>query len=97
MFFNITYSNSVVLSAFCVSLVVYKLYLLFYEKLYIRENPSIDLLEYDKYIDTVIEKSRKKEHIIGLAIEKELMDIYNSNDDIYKLQRQVKLLSKKYE
>ena len=33
---------------------------IFYEKLYIKENPNIELIEYDKYIDKRVEKNKKR-------------------------------------
>lgn len=68
---------------------------LFYERIYIEENKTEELLNYYNYINNFIIQQQQKEYIIALNLSKQLLEIYN-NDNIYKLEKKAKKLVKKY-
>ena len=65
-----------------------------YEKIYAKENPSIELTEYLNYLDSKIDKTSEASYVFGLSIRDKLLDSYNG--DFKKMQSMVKKLSKKY-
>ena len=63
---------------------------LLYEKLYILENPSKELIAYSKYLDNLIETNSEKEYKFGLSIRDELLENYNYNmQDMQKLAKKL--------
>ena len=65
-----------------------------YEKLYINEFPSEELLSYSKYLDNLIINNCEKEYQFALAIREELLKNYNY--DMKKMSKLTKKLSKKH-
>lgn len=65
-----------------------------YEKLFILENPSDQLIKYGEYLDGIIEKSSEKEYKFALKIREELLKNYNY--DVTKMQKMSKKLVRKY-
>jgi len=65
-----------------------------YEKLYLLENPSIELTAYLNYLDSKINSSSESSYVFGLSTRGKLLDSYNG--DFKRMQRMVKKLSKKY-
>lgn len=68
---------------------------MFYEKLYMLENASEELLEYCKYLDEYIDASSDEEHRLALKIRDELLKEYKYNYDLYKMEKLSKKLVKK--
>ena len=69
---------------------------IFYEKLYIKENPSIGLEKYNEYVDERIIESEKLKYLIGLRLQDKLFENYN-NQNLDKFYLVVKKLVKKYD
>lgn len=67
---------------------------IFYEKVYIQENPTPQLIEYHEYLNSFIKKSDQQEYIIALNLSGELLKNYK-NKNINKLDHKVKKLVKK--
>lgn len=67
---------------------------LLYERLYIMENPSIELENYGKYLDNLILKESKEEYLFGLNIRDILIEEYNYNMD--SMTKKIKKLAKNY-
>lgn len=67
---------------------------LLYEKLYIIENPSEELIKYSEYLDKLITDECDKEYKFALAIRDELIKKYTYN--MKKTSKLVKKLSRKY-
>lgn len=65
-----------------------------YEKIYINEVNTPELIRYGKWLDSLIGE-KNYEYIFGLNVRDELLKNYNY--DINKMNRLVKKLSKKYE
>jgi hypothetical protein len=65
-----------------------------YEKLYIMENPSDELNEYGKYLDSKITERCQKEYEFALRIREELIENYHF--DMHKTSKLVKKLARKY-
>lgn len=67
---------------------------LLYEKLYILENPSEELITYGKYLDNLIEETSEKEYKYALKVREELLKNYDYN--MVKMQKRTKKLVRKY-
>ena len=67
---------------------------LLYEKLYILENQSKELIAYSKYLDNLIETNSEKEYKFGLSIRDELLENYSYN--MQDMQKLAKKLVRKY-
>ena len=67
---------------------------LLYEKLYIMENPSEELIKYGEYLDKIITEEYAKEYKFALAIREELINNYHF--DMIEMSKLIKKLSKKY-
>ena len=67
---------------------------LLYEKLYILENPSEELIAYGKYLDNLIEETSEKEYKFALKVREELLKNYDYN--MVKMQKRTKKLVRKY-
>ena len=67
---------------------------LLYEKLYILENPSEELIAYGKYLDNLIEETSEKEYKFALKVREELLNNYDY--DMVKIQKRTKKLVRKY-
>lgn len=65
-----------------------------YEKIFIDEINSQQLIEYEEYLNKQIDTSKHKEYTLGLKIRDELLKSYDYNID--KLNKKVKKLVKKY-
>lgn len=64
-----------------------------YEKIYINDVNSHELISYGKYLDSLI-CNEDEQYNIGLMIRDELLSIYNYN--IYSMDKKAKKLVKKY-
>ena len=67
---------------------------LLYEKLYILENPSPELIAYGKYLDRLIETENAEEYKFGLKVREKLLNSYASN--MQKIQKKTKKLARKF-
>ena len=67
---------------------------LLYEKLYILENPTDELIEYGRYLDEKADRHREIQYRFALKIRDELLSNYNYN--MKKMEKKVKKLSRKY-
>ncbi len=67
---------------------------IFYERLYIHENPTKELQEYYEYLNSFIMKEKTKEYLIALEISDILLKKY-LNKDINTLSRKSQKLTKK--
>ena len=65
-----------------------------YEKLFILENPSEELIKYGEYLDKTIEMCSEKDYKFALKVSDEL--IKNYNYDMKKMKKMTKKLSRKY-
>ena len=68
---------------------------LLYEKIYILENPVKELVEYGKYLDSMIDEKCAKEYRFGLKIREELLKQYNNN--FKQMAKLTKKLAKKHQ
>lgn len=68
---------------------------IFYEKLYILENSSPELIEFANYLDSKIFYNNKKEYVLALMIKDKLIELYNKGYNIEKLEKTTKRLVKK--
>ncbi len=66
-----------------------------YEKIYIHENPTDELINYYEYLNSFIEKSGKEEYLIALDISEQLLE--NNYSNIRQLERKTKKLTKFYQ
>ena len=67
-----------------------------YEKIYILENPSVELLSYEEYLNNFIIDSDDKKYILALKLQDELINLYNKGLSIERLNFKVKVLARKY-
>lgn len=67
---------------------------LLYEKLYILENPTEELISYGIYLDSLIMIESEKEYKFALQIREELLKKYNK--DMQKSIKLIKKISRKY-
>ena len=67
-----------------------------YEKIYILENPSEELLSYEEYLNHFIIDSDDKKYILALKLQDELINLYNKGLSIERLNFKVKVLARKY-
>ena len=67
---------------------------LLYEKLFILENPTEELIEYGKYLDQTIGENNMEEYIFALNIRDILLENYKYN--MNEMQTLTKKLQKKY-
>lgn len=65
-----------------------------YEKLFMLENPSEELIKYGAYLDKIIESSEQRDYLFALKARDELIKEYNY--DMKKMQKKAKRLSRKY-
>lgn len=65
---------------------------IFFEKIYIRENPSTELLKYEEYLNNCI-LSNKEEYIIAYKIYQRLINDYNY-EDFNTLKRKIRSIIK---
>ena len=66
-----------------------------FERIYIRENQSKELLEYYDFLNRSIINDNKKPYVMALNLSDDLLNEYN-NEKVCKLDRKVKKLVKKY-
>ncbi|MBQ6538952.1 MAG: hypothetical protein IJL76_01590 [Bacilli bacterium] len=64
---------------------------IFYEKVFVKENPSLELLKYHEHLNESIYNEGQDEYLLALKLSNELIDSYE-NDDIKKLNHKVKRL-----
>ena len=64
-----------------------------YEKIFINEVNSKEIIEYGKWLDSLI-TTKNEEYIFGLNVRDELLENYDYNID--KMKKLVKKLAKKY-
>ncbi|MBQ8193152.1 MAG: hypothetical protein IJZ46_03675 [Bacilli bacterium] len=70
---------------------------LFYERLYILENPTEELIKYKEFLDNIIIEENREEYIIALNSQEELHKYFTEgNTNIESLEKKSKKLSKKY-
>ena len=67
---------------------------IFYEKLYISENRTKNLIEYEKYLNEIILKNNILEYVIALEISDILLN-ETYKDNIYKMEKKAKKLIRK--
>ena len=67
-----------------------------YERIFIKENKTDELLNYYQYLNKTIIEDNKEEYLIALNLSEILLKEYN-NDNIYKLDKKSKKLTKKYQ
>lgn len=65
-----------------------------YEKIYINEKNSLQIINYEESLNKRISMSSDKEYVLGLKLRDELMNYYDY--DIEKLNKKVKKLVRKY-
>ena len=65
-----------------------------YEKLYIMDNPSEELIKYGIYLDTLCNKDNAIEYQVALEMRDELLKNYNYN--MKKMKKLTKKIVKKY-
>ena len=68
---------------------------IFFEKIYLKENETKELLKYYTYLTNFINTQSEEDYIIALNISDKLIKTYN-NDNINKLTQKSKKLVKKY-
>lgn len=68
---------------------------IFYEKLYILENSSSELIEFANYLDSKIFYTNKREYVLALILKDKLNELYNKGYDIENLEKTAKRLVKK--
>lgn len=66
---------------------------IYYEKIFIKENKTKELEEYEKYLDDIILKNDQEEYLIALNYSKQLLEEKEKN--IYKTEKELKRLLKK--
>lgn len=66
-----------------------------YEKLYVLENPSAELMEFEKRLDQGIDQDSDIAYKLGLFYRDELINMYHNGMDFDNLNRKGKRLSKK--
>ncbi len=64
---------------------------IFYEKVYVKENPTDELIEYHNQLNESIYNNEQEEYLLALKYSDELMNDYN-NQSINKLNLKVKKL-----
>lgn len=68
---------------------------IFYEKLYLLENSSPELIEFANYLDSKIFYANKGEYVLAFMIKDKLNELYNKGYNIEKLEKTAKRLVKK--
>ena len=64
---------------------------IFYEKVYVKENPSEELVEYHKFLTECIDDAPEEQFVLALNISDKLMEDYD-NQSIDELNRKTKKL-----
>ncbi len=64
---------------------------IFYEKLFVKENPTKELIDYHNNLNESINNSKDEEYLLALRLSTELMNSYD-NENINKLNVKVKKL-----
>lgn len=64
---------------------------IFYEKLFVKENPTKELIDYHNNLNESIYNNKEEEYLLALRLSNELINNYD-NEDINKLNVKVKKL-----
>lgn len=64
---------------------------IFFEKVYVKENPTDELIKYQDYLDESIYNAGEEEYLLALKLSDELMNEYD-NQSVGKLNFKVKKL-----
>ena len=64
-----------------------------YERIYIKENSTEELLAYYEYLNSFIKENNHEEYVIALDVSDKLLDMYY--DNVYRNEKEAKKMVKK--